>query len=80
MTENIGLFSGGKDSLAACLVAGVKEVVYCRTGVGLNENYVIDTCNEFNWKLNIVEPKELAYELFVNEFGFPKPTSHSWIM
>lgn len=37
-------------------------------------------CKKFAWKLNIVEPKELTYELFVNQYGFPRPTSHTWIM
>ncbi len=78
--QYVGLFSGGKDSLVACLVARVKEVVYCKTGVGLNENYVIETCKKLGWKLNIIEPKELEYELFVNQYGFPRPTSHTWIM
>ncbi len=77
----IGLFSGGKDSLVACLVAGVKEVVYCHTGVGLNEDYVKMICNKLNWKLNIVYPKyEDEFERFVKKYGFPKPTNHSWIM
>ena len=80
MEEKIGLFSGGKDSLVACLVAGVKEVLYCRTGVGLNEDYVQKICKKFSWKLHILEPKEGEYERFCKKYDFPKPTSHSWIM
>ena len=78
--ELIGLFSGGKDSLVACLVAGVKEVIYCRTGVGLNEEYVKQICSKLNWKLNILEPEEGEYERFCERYDFPRPTSHSWIM
>lgn len=79
--ELIGLFSGGKDSLVACLEAKVKEVVYCRTGVGLNEEYVKSICKRFNWKLNIVEPREgESFENFIQKYNFPKPTNHKWIM
>ena len=80
MEELIGLFSGGKDSLVACLVAGVKEIVYCRTYVGVNEDYVEEICNLFGWKKNTVKPLKNEYEMFVERYGFPKPTSHTWIM
>jgi len=80
-SEKIGLFSGGKDSLVACLVAQVKEVIYCRTGVGLNEDYVKEICNRFNWKLNIVEPApNETYEIFVKRFSFPHPAIHKIVM
>lgn len=78
--ELVGLFSGGKDSLVACDIAGLKEVVYCRTGVGLNENYVKEICERFDWNLNIVEPAPFEYETFVQRYSFPRPTSHTWIM
>ncbi len=81
ISVNIGLFSGGKDSLVACLEAKVNEVLYCRTGVGLNEDYVKDMCKKFNWKLNIVEPKiNETFEDFVRKFGFPHQGMHSAIM
>lgn len=77
----IGLFSGGKDSLVACLVADVKEVLYCRTGVGLNEDYVKEMCEKFNWKLNIVEPKaNETFEMFVERYGFPHQGIHNSVM
>jgi len=77
----VGLFSGGKDSLTACLVSGVKEVVYSRTGVGLNEEYVKEMCEKLSWKLNIVVPyAKLEYEEFCIRYGFPRPESHTWIM
>ena len=62
-------------------MAQVKEVVYCRTGVGLNEEYVKKICNRFNWKLNIVEPKiDESYEDFVRRFGFPHSGIHNVVM
>ena len=82
--EYIGLFSGGKDSLTACHYlwkqGKLNEVLYCRTGVGLNEDYVVDMCKKFDWKLNIVEPAPFEYETFCQRYGFPSPTSHTWIM
>ena len=83
-TTNVGLFSGGRDSLTACHYLWKKgelnEVIYCRTGVGLNEEYVKKMCNQFGWKLLILEGKETEFEDFVKQYGFPKPTSHTWIM
>jgi len=81
----IGLFSGGRDSLTACHVLWKKgeldEVCYCRTGVGLNEDYVVATCKKYGWKLNIITPKyDDEYERFCRRYGFPRPTSHTWIM
>jgi len=58
----------------------MNEVIYCHTGVGLNEEYVKEVCQNFNWKLNIVSPAPFEYETFVQRYGFPRPTSHSWIM
>ena len=79
--EKIGLLSGGKDSIVACLESDVKEIVYCRTGVGLNEEYVKEICKLFNWKMNIVEPKAgETYEDFIKKYQFPKPTNHKWVM
>ena len=81
---NIGLFSGGKDSLAACYFLYKKgelnEVVYIRTGVGVNEDYVKRICARYNWKLNIIHPVKNEYEMFCARYGFPRPTSHTWIM
>lgn len=76
------MFSGGKDSL----VAGhsdkeVKEVLYCKTGVGLNFDYVLETCNKLGWKLNVVFPKDgEAFEDFVRKFGFPHVSMHNAVM
>ncbi len=81
MTEYVGLFSGGKDSMTASHFKGVKEVIFCHTGMGVNEEFVKDTCKELGWKLNIVYPvHDDEYERFVKKYGFPKPTSHTWIM
>lgn len=79
-SELVGLFSGGQDSLVACIVAKVKRVLYCRTGVGVNEEYVKRMCKKLGWGLIILEPKEGEYERFCKKYGFPRPTSHSWIM
>lgn len=83
--EMIGLFSGGKDSLVVChklwKEGKLKEVLYCRTGVGLNEEYVKSMCKRFGWKLNIVEPApHETYEKFVERFSFPHQGIHSTIM
>ena len=81
----IGLFSGGRDSLVSCHKAnielGMQEVIYCETGVGLNKEYVIDICKKLGWKLNIIKPfVGFGYEDFIKRYGFPRPTSHTWIM
>ncbi len=80
--QYVGLFSGGRDSLAACHYLGVKEVIYLHTGVGVNESYVEKICKKLGWKLNILRPKngDKEYELFIKKYKFPKPTNHSWIM
>lgn len=77
----IGLFSGGKDSLVACHLTNVDEILYCKTGIGLDENfsYVVDTCNKYGWKLNIEEPK-FSYEDIIKKMGFPGPQMHSAVM
>jgi len=59
----------------------VKEVLYCHTTMGVNEDFVRTVCKDQEWKLNILYPKyEDEYERFVKKYGFPKPTSHTWIM
>ncbi|HTH22745.1 MAG TPA: phosphoadenosine phosphosulfate reductase family protein [Nitrososphaeraceae archaeon] len=83
--KQIGLFSGGKDSLVACHLMQDKldGVLYCKTGIGLDENvaYVKDTCQTFGWKLEIVEPKKgETYADFIRKFGFPHSGIHSSIM
>ena len=83
--EYIGLFSGGKDSLVTCHKAWkdgiMNEVIYCRTGVGLNEDYVKETCKKYGWELTIVEPaKHETFEIFVERFSFPHQGMHGAIM
>jgi len=79
--EKVVLFSGGKDSLVAGLVENVKEAAYCNTGVGLNFNYVLETCNKLGWKLNVVFPKPTeTFEIFVKRFGFPHQGMHNAVM
>ena len=83
----VGLFSGGKDSLAVCHYLWRKqyldEVLYCDTGIKAHENFefVLSTCNKYNWKLNVVSPKQgETYQDFVRKFGFPHSGIHSAIM
>src|SRR6185312_14666193 len=83
----IGLFSGGKDSMAACHLMWekglLKEVLYAKTGVGLPENieFVENITKEYGWKLHTVEPKQNEhYEDFLRKFGFPHQGMHSAIM
>lgn len=79
--REVGLFSGGKDSYVACKVHGVKEVLYCKTGIGLNFDFVLKICQKEGWKLNVVYPKEgETYEDFVRRFGFPKSGIHNSVM
>ena len=83
--ELIGLFSGGKDSLTACHYlwkqGKLDEVVYCNTGVGLNFKYVLETCNKFGWKLNVLQPKEgESFEDYIRKFGFPHNLNHLGVM
>ena len=79
--RTVGLFSGGKDSLTACYYEGVKEVVYCKTGIGLNFEYVLKMCNKLGWKLHVVEPaKHQTYEKFIEKFSFPHYFVHGAVM
>ena len=79
--ENVGLFSGGKDSLASCHYAKVKKVVYCHTGIGLNFDYVLKMCDKLGWNLTVLYPKENEdYESFIKKFGFPHYMMHSGVM
>jgi len=81
LTCNVGLFSGGKDSYTACKIANVKEVVYCKTGVGLNFDYVLKICEREGWKLNVVFPKKgESFEDFVRRFRFPHVGMHNAVM
>lgn len=83
----MGLFSGGKDSLVTChylwKLGLLNEVLFCHTGVGVKENFqfVLETCNKFGWKLNVVYPKTgETFEDFVRKFGFPKQGAHNIVM
>ena len=87
ITKFVGLFSGGKDSLAVCHYLWKKEclneVLYCDTGIKARGNFefVLSTCHDYKWKLNIVYPKVgETYEDFVRKFGFPHSGIHPSIM
>ncbi len=83
----VGLFSGGKDSLAVChwmwKQGLMTDVLYCYTGVGLKENfnYVIETCNKFGWSLHVEFAQgRFTYAEFVRRYGFPGGGIHMGIM
>ena len=80
MTRQVLMFSGGKDSLVAGHSLDVKEAVYCKTGIGLNFDYVLKTCEKLGWKLHVIFPKKgESFEDFVRKFGFPHQGMHSAI-
>lgn len=80
------LFSGGHDSLVSthkCATVlnnmGLNfEVYHGDTTIGIPETqqFVIDTCKEYKWKLNIRKPpnKKDHYESIVAAHGFPGST------
>lgn len=83
----VGLFSGGKDSLTMChyvdKLGYLDEVLYLKTGIGTQENFefVLNTCNKYNWKLTVADPKpQFTYERFVAKFGFPHAGIHPSVM
>lgn len=91
ITKVVDLFSGGKDSLVTGHVSkpiaeklGLDyEALYCHTGVGVKENfeYVLKTCNELGWKLNVeyANPR-FGYEEIVRRYGFPQQGIHTGVM
>ena len=79
--EKVTLFSGGKDSLVVGHYTNTKKAVYCKTGVGLNFDYVLETCNKLGWELEVIFPKVgEAFEDFVRKFGFPHVSMHNAVM
>lgn len=84
MTPAFALFSGGHDSLCATHVAMTngyaQEVLHIATGIGVPETrqFVIETCQEHGWPLNIVSPL-VPYDDLVIEHGFPGPAGHQFM-
>ena len=79
------LFSGGHDSLCACLVASRHrafegEVFHIDTGIGASATriYIEERCAEYGWNLRIFK-SNFTYERFVMEKGFPSPGAHQWV-
>lgn len=81
--NSLALFSGGHDSLVSthyCMENGETDaVLHLDTGTGIPENkeYVKDVCREYDWDLYIRSAEKTLKE-FAIEWGFPKPSSHSW--
>lgn len=85
------LFSGGHDSLVAThhLMEELEKTeavlhLDTRTGLDENEQFVIDTCEEFGWPLRIEQApitlREFALELGSDDpYGFPGPRVHQWV-
>lgn len=87
-----GAFSGGGDSIAACLIAslcdGFRGMFHVNTGVGLcaTEAYVESTCVEMGWELETFKAVEhldgegkvapIDYFKIVERYGFPGPSQH----
>lgn len=89
--EHWALFSGGHDSLV--VTHYLMENGFCdavlhldtRTGIQENQDFVIETCEEYGWPLRIekapITLKEWCLELGADdtEYGFPGPEFHSYI-
>jgi 3'-phosphoadenosine 5'-phosphosulfate sulfotransferase (PAPS reductase)/FAD synthetase len=83
------MFSGGHDSLVnshvcAQILTKLKldfTVYHGDTTIGIKETqeYVINICSKFHWKLEIRKPPKRQdwYDRLVERFGFPGPTRQS---
>ena len=87
VTEFMAGFSGGKDSVTALDIVHklgkLYGVIYCDTGIGVQENkdFVINYCEKRKLELVIVKPKVgETYDDFVLKFGFPHEGKHNAIM
>lgn len=75
------MFSGGNDSLAVThLVSQLYpdfRVAHINTSIGIRQTreFVIETCEKYNWPLTIFKSKE-EYEDLIAERGFPGPPMH----
>lgn len=86
-TKFYALFSGGKDSITVAHqladMGKLEKVVHIKTGVGLQmtEDFVKDTCQDFGWPLQIIQPiQNFTYASHVLQHGFPGPGFHRVIM
>lgn len=78
------LFSGGHDSLSACLIAAehprfTKDVFHIDTGIGAKatRDYVEMICRQQGWNLHVYK-SNFSYERFVRRLGFPGAGAHGW--
>jgi 3'-phosphoadenosine 5'-phosphosulfate sulfotransferase (PAPS reductase)/FAD synthetase len=82
-TKHYALFSGGHDSLVSThhsmMNRDTDTVLHLNTGTGIPENqeYVEDTCEQFEWPLRIESPRKTLAE-FAKEWGFPGSGAHGW--
>lgn len=81
--SRFALFSGGHDSLVSTHYAMENDlaecVVHLDTNTGIQENiqFVKDTCERFDWPLEVYTAR-MELEEFAKEFGFPKAGAHNW--
>ena len=80
-----GWFSGGKDSLLACLEmeseGRLLGVLFIDTTIGTKttRDYVKDFCKKRGWPLEVIRAKG-TYDEFVLKYGFPHAGWHTKIM
>lgn len=79
------LFSGGHDSICACVVAShhprfTGEVNHIDTTIGAKQTrrFIEEVCVEREWQLRVWQ-SNYSYEKFVRHLGFPGPGVHQWI-
>jgi 3'-phosphoadenosine 5'-phosphosulfate sulfotransferase (PAPS reductase)/FAD synthetase len=80
------LVSGGKDSLSNAQALDEAGRLYACIAIKTHlctpdwEQFVIDTCNQRKWGLEIYEAEPTAYEDYVQKYGFPGPSKHRQVM
>jgi 3'-phosphoadenosine 5'-phosphosulfate sulfotransferase (PAPS reductase)/FAD synthetase len=79
--QNVVLFSGGHDSLAAChyaMTEGLADaVLHVDTGIRIQKarDFVEETCHREGWLLEVVHSR-FSYADMVREYGFPAAGFH----
>lgn len=81
--KEVALLSGGKDSQTCLLTSGCKYALYCKTGIGVKENFdfVQRLCDKEGIHLYVYEPEpRFSYEEILRRYGFPKQGMHTGTM